>query len=110
MTGIRIVDVVTAEKAAEKLREKGVRNVIITMGAAGAFLLTDRISKVIQVVPVKPVDTTAAGDVFNGALAVAISEGKDLEEAVSFANRAASISVTRLGAQASAPHRNEIHP
>ncbi len=109
LTGIRVVDTLTAEKAAEKLRDKGVRNVIITLGAAGAFLLTDKISKVIQVVPVKAVDTTAAGDVFNGALAVAISEGKDLEEAVSFANKAASISVTRMGAQASAPHRNEVH-
>jgi ribokinase len=53
-------------------------------------------------------DTTAAGDVFNGALAVAISEGKELEEAVDFANKAASISVTHMGAQASAPYRNEI--
>jgi ribokinase len=59
-------------------------------------------------VKVKAVDTTAAGDVFNGALAVALSEGKDLKEAVIFANKAASISVTRLGAQASAPYRNEI--
>ena len=55
-----------------------------------------------------PVDTTAAGDVFNGALAVAVSEGKDLYDAVVFANKAASISVTRMGAQASAPYRNEI--
>jgi len=62
----------------------------------------------IPVVPVKAVDTTAAGDVFNGALAVALAEGKDIEEAVGFANKAASISVTRLGAQASAPYRNEL--
>ncbi len=80
------------------------------MGAAGAYLLTEKISKMIPVVPVRPIDTTAAGDVFNGALAVAISEGKDLEEALEFANKAASISVTRMGAQASAPHRNEINP
>jgi len=62
----------------------------------------------IPVVPVKAVDTTAAGDVFNGALAVAISEGKELKDAVDFANRAASISVTRMGAQASAPYRKEL--
>jgi ribokinase len=110
LTGVHVEDAITAEKAAQKLLNKGVRNVIITMGAAGAFLLTDKISKMIPVVPVRPVDTTAAGDVFNGALAVAISEGKDLEEALGFANKAASISVTRMGAQASAPHRNEITP
>jgi ribokinase len=57
---------------------------------------------------VRAVDTTAAGDVFNGALAVAISEGMDMGNAVVFANRAASISVTRMGAQASAPYRKEL--
>ena len=62
----------------------------------------------ISVVPAKAVDTTAAGDVFNGALAVALSEGKEMEEAVVFANKASAISVTRMGAQASAPYRNEI--
>jgi ribokinase len=78
------------------------------MGAAGAFLFTQDISKMVPVIPVKAIDTTAAGDVFNGALAVAISEGKELEDAVMFANKAAAISVTRMGAQASAPYRNEI--
>ena len=62
----------------------------------------------ITVVPVKAVDTTAAGDIFNGAIAVAISEGMNIKEAVTFANRAAGISVTRMGAQASAPYRKEI--
>jgi ribokinase len=110
LTGIKVTDTGTAEKCAEKLLAKGVRNVIITMGAAGAFLLTDNVSKLISVVPVRALDTTAAGDVFNGALAVAISEGKDLEEAVVFANTAAAISVTRMGAQSSAPFRREIYP
>ena len=87
---------------------KGLRNVIITLGASGAYLLTDSVAKHIPVVPVKAIDTTAAGDVFNGALAVAIAEGMQLEDAVSFANKAASISVTRMGAQASAPSRKEI--
>ena len=53
-------------------------------------------------------DTTAAGDVFNGAVTVALAEGKELEDAVVFANRAAALSVTRMGAQASAPYRDEI--
>jgi ribokinase len=108
LTDVRVHDVYSAEKAAIILRDKGVKNVIITMGALGAFLLTEGISKLIPVVPVKAIDTTAAGDVFNGAVAVAISEGKDLAQAVTFANRSASISVTRMGAQASAPYRKEV--
>ncbi len=110
LTGIAVNDAASAEKAAEKLHRLGVRNVVITMGASGAYLYSGKISKLIPVVPVKAVDSTAAGDVFNGAMAVAISEGKSLEEAVVFANKAASISVVRMGAQASAPYRNEIHP
>ena len=108
LTGIRVNDSSTAKKAAVILLNKGVKNVVITMGAAGAYLHSEGVSKIVPVVPVKPVDTTAAGDVFNGALAVALSEGKELEEAVAFANKAAAISVTRMGAQASAPYRNEI--
>lgn len=108
LTGVKVHDLVTAEKAASKLLAKGVQNVIITMGASGAYILSGRTSKMVRVISVKAVDTTAAGDIFNGALAVAISEGKDIEEAVNFANRAAAISVTRMGAQASAPYRNEI--
>ncbi len=108
LTGIKVIDVPSAQGAAEKLLRKGVRNVVITMGAAGAFLLNPEFSGMIPVIPVKAVDTTAAGDVFNGALAVAISEGKELKDAVDFANKAAAISVTRMGAQASAPYRKEL--
>jgi ribokinase len=110
LTGIKVHDAASAEKAATKLHEKGVQNVIITMGSSGAYLLSKGISKMIPVIPVKAIDTTAAGDVFNGALAVAISEGKELTFAVAFANNAASISVTRMGAQASAPYRREVYP
>ena len=108
LTGIKVHDLVSAEKAATKLFEKGVKNVIITMGSLGACLFSGGISEMIPVAKVKAVDTTAAGDVFNGALAVAISEGKEMIEAVVFANKAASISVTRMGAQASAPYRKEV--
>jgi ribokinase len=108
LTGIKVTDAETAEKAARKLYAKGVKNVVITMGGTGAFLFTKSSSKMISVVPVKAVDTTAAGDVFCGALAVALSEKKNTEEAVVFANKAAAISVTRMGAQASAPYRSEI--
>lgn len=110
ITGVAITDIVSAEKAAEIIQEKGVKNVIITLGETGAFVKTENYAGLISGIKVNPVDTTAAGDVFNGALAVAISEGKVLTDAVIFANKAASISVTRMGAQASAPYRNEIHP
>ncbi len=108
LTGIKVTDSDSAEKAARKLYAKGVKNVVITMGGTGAFLFTPSNSRMISVVPVKAIDTTAAGDIFCGALAVALSEGKNSDEAVVFANKAAGISVTRMGAQASAPYRDEI--
>lgn len=108
LTGIKVTDQGSAKIAAEKLLSKGVSHVIITMGASGAYIAGKGYSKMVPVVPVKPIDTTAAGDVFNGALSVAMAEGQDLERAVVFANKAASISVTRMGAQASAPYRKEI--
>lgn len=108
LTGIKVFDEVSASQAAGVFISNGVQNVVITMGTSGAYIFADGISKMVPVNPVKAVDTTAAGDVFNGALAVAISEGKDIEEAVSFANKAAAISVTRIGAQCSVPYRKEI--
>jgi ribokinase len=108
LTGVTITDIPSAERAAVLLQERGIKNVIITMGETGAFVKSDNYSGLIPGIKVDPVDTTAAGDVFNGALAVGISEGKELSDAVVFANKAASISVTRMGAQASAPYRNEI--
>ena len=108
LTGITVNDSSSAEIAAKSLQGKGVKNIIITMGSAGAFLKSENFTGMIPGVKVEAVDTTAAGDVFNGAIAVALSEGRDLYEAVVFANKAASISVTRMGAQASAPYRNEI--
>ena len=109
ITGVIITDIPSAERAAELIQERGVKNVIITLGEAGAYIKSENYTGLIPGIKVKPVDTTAAGDVFNGALAVAISEGSDLKDAVIFANEAAAISVTRMGAQASAPYRNEIN-
>lgn len=108
LTGIRIADEADAERAAAVLAEEGVENVVITLNAKGAYLYNARQRKLIPGFRVRPVDTTAAGDVFNGALAVALAEGMDMEEAVRFANKAASISVTRYGAQSSAPYRREM--
>lgn len=108
LTGVRVVDLPTAEQAARKLHDLGVVNVVITLGAKGAYLYTEQRGQLIAAPPVTAVDTTAAGDCFNGALAVAIAEGKALPEAIAFACRAASISVTRMGAQASVPYRHEL--
>ena len=108
ITGMEITDISSAYRAAVIIQEKGVKNVIITLGELGAYVKSQNFTGLVPGVKVTPVDTTAAGDVFNGALAVAISEGKDLQDAVLFANKAAAISVTRMGAQASAPYRNEV--
>ena len=108
LTGIAVKDDVSAAAAATKLRARGVRTVIITLGARGAFVATESGEQLVPGFKVRAVDTTAAGDIFNGALAVALAEGKPLELAVRFANAAAAISVTRLGAQPSAPTRREI--
>ena len=108
LTGIAVTDEATAAKAAEKLRARGVQTVILTLGARGAFVANASLKELVLGFEVKAVDTTAAGDVFNGALAVALGEGRPLIQAVRFANAAAAISVTRLGAQPSAPARKEI--
>ena len=109
LTGIKIHDINSAKKAAEFLFKQGVKQVAITLGAKGAVLYQEEGATVIPAVKVKAVDTTAAGDVFNGALAVAISEGKDFISAGRFACKAASITATRMGAQSSIPYRNELN-
>jgi ribokinase len=108
LTGIKVDDEVSAKGAAEALLARGVQTVIITLGPRGAFLASGNLRKQIDGFRMAAVDTTAAGDVFNGALAVALAEGLGLEQAVRFANAAAAISVTRMGAQPSAPKRKEI--
>src|SRR6478736_847262 len=107
LTGVEINDIDAAKEAARILSAKQIETVIITLGEAGALLYHQHTFSLIATSKVTAVDTTAAGDVFNGALAVALSEQKNMEDAVRFANIAASISVTRLGAQASAPYRSE---
>jgi len=95
------------------LRRLGPRTVILKLGDQGCLLLDDQGPRPFPAFPVDVRDTTAAGDTFNAALAVALAEGKPIDQAIPFANAAAAISVTRLGAQASAPSRAEVdafHP
>jgi len=108
LSGIAIHDVETAKTAALMLQEKGLRQVIVTLGKLGAVIVDEEGVEHVSTPVVKTIDTTAAGDVFNGALAVYLSENRPLREAVRFACRAAAIAVTRLGAQSSIPYRNEV--
>ncbi len=108
LTSIKVVDETTASKAADVLLNKGVLNVIITLGEKGAYFKNSETAFLVPTTKVEVVDTTGAGDIFNGALTVALSEGKDWREAIEFANKAAAIGVGRLGAQASIPFRNEL--
>jgi ribokinase len=108
LTGIRVTDTATASAAASKLLGLGASHVIITLGSKGVFFKDERRELSIPAPKVVAMDTTAAGDVFNGVIAVELASGKDWETAMTMACRAASISVTRLGAQASMPYRNEV--
>jgi ribokinase len=108
LTGIKVTDKAAAARACGMLRLRGIRTVILTMGARGAYLADIRGQQLVPGFKVKAVDTTGAGDIFNGAFGVALAEGKALRDAVRFANAAAALSVTRLGAQPSAPGRSEI--
>jgi ribokinase len=108
LSGVSVTDETSVAKAAKKLRAMGVANVIVTLGSRGAYVSGKDFEGLIPGYPVKAIDSTAAGDVFNGSLAVALAEGKSLVDAARFATAAAAISVTRLGAQISAPTRDEI--
>ena len=108
LTGMDVSDEMTMTRAAAALHERGVRDVLITLGARGVFTSTDGVSDMVPAFKVQAVDSTAAGDVFNGALAVALVEERPRRDAVRFASAAAALSVTRMGAQASAPRRAEV--
>lgn len=103
ISGVKITDEVSAKKAAQVIMEMGVQNVIVTLGSKGALIYCDSMVDMVPAIKVEAVDTTAA-DIFNGALTVALAEGRDLREAVRFACKASAISVTRVGAQSSIPY------
>lgn len=108
LTGITVTDETDASRAANVFLSKGVQNVVITLGKQGAWFQNKNVQLKIEAPVVQAMDTTAAGDTFSGALTVALTENMDWHHAVQFAVKAASISVTRMGAQASVPYRKEI--
>ncbi len=108
LTGIPIVDNDSARQAAEVLLQRGVRNVVITLGDSGALLHNADETHHEKAARVTVVDTTAAGDTFNGVLAAMIAEGKSLKEAARLAVAAATHSVQTAGANSSIPHRDDF--
>ncbi|MBN2355322.1 ribokinase [candidate division KSB1 bacterium] len=108
LTGVTVQDEDSAKEAAGILRKMGVSDVIITMGAKGAFLMTDTQAKLIPTKSINAIDTTAAGDAFNGALAYALARNDSLEQAVFFANMVGALSATKRGAQPSMPTLEKV--
>jgi len=108
LTGIAVDDHISMEKAAMALLDKGVQNVIITLGSRGAFFMNSEEKFLVASHEVKALDTTAAGDVFNGVLTVCLAQEMGWRESIAYANRAAALSVTKMGAQGSAPYKEEI--
>jgi ribokinase len=108
LSQIKINDNASIQKASEIILKKGVKNLIITLGAKGCYVACEGKKYFYEAPKVEATDTTAAGDVYCGSLAVALTQGKSFEDAVRFATAAAAICVTRLGAQPSAPKRIEI--
>jgi ribokinase len=108
LSGYKVASTTDVEKAADIILRKGPKNLIITLGVRGSFVACEGKKYFVEGYSVDAIDTTGAGDVYCGALASALTEGKDFEQAVRFATAAAAICVTRLGAQLSAPKRIEI--
>ena len=106
LTGVKVTDAKSAEKASEVFKRRGVAHVLITMGVKGVYCADT--GRILPARKVKAVDCVAAGDTFNGGFVVALSEDRSVEESVAFGQKAAAISVTRPGAQASVPWRREV--
>lgn len=109
LSGLPVSDMEEAAKAMQKLHTLGIEVVVMTLGGEGALLSHRKGTKHFPARKVEAVDTVGAGDVFNGALCVALSEGKGIEDAILFASVASSVSVTRNGAQTSIPDREELN-
>ena len=108
LTGIKVTDENSALAAAKDLLQRGVKAVILTMGAKGYLLATKDVAEFAASVKVDAVDATAAGDAFTGSLGVGLAQGKKLGDAALFANHVAALSVTKMGAQSSMPDAGQV--
>ncbi len=108
LTGVPVTDLESADRAAEVFFRKGVQNVLITLGSRGVYVNSEGRSEIIPAFRVSAIDTTGAGDAFNGGLLTALSEGKNIWEAARFANALAALSVQKMGTTPSMPLRSEI--
>lgn len=108
LTGIKIVNDADAERVAKEISAMGVQNIIVTLGSKGCLVREGDTSYCVDAFKVEPVDTTAAGDTFNGALCVGLAEGMNLRQSAVMASKASSVAVTRMGAQSSIPYRKEL--
>lgn len=108
LTGLPVEDLESARQAGQFLLERGVKGVVITLGARGALTVTPSGARLTPAYQVKAVDTTAAGDAFTGGLAYAVASGRPLAEAVEYACAVAALCITKLGAQPSLPYRLEV--
>ncbi len=108
LTGARVTDAASAEQAATVLRNRGARNVIVTLGSNGALVLSRQQATHVDACKVAAVDSTAAGDAFIGGFAFALLRGVEVVEAVKYANACGAIATTRFGAQPSLPTRDEV--
>ena len=108
LSGIKVIDEESAWRAAKAIGEKGIENVVITLGKDGAYVKEKEEYTMIPAKEVETIDTTGAGDVFCGAFSVYLSENHTLTESVEFANAAAALAVTRMGAQSAIPYKREI--
>jgi ribokinase len=109
LSGVKVTDFDKARQAADIISAKGVENVVITMGSSGSFIKDGNEYFIVEATKVDAVDTTAAGDCFNGTLCVGLSEGKSILESVKAASKASALTVTRMGAQSSIPLRSEMY-
>ncbi|WP_409287703.1 ribokinase [Pseudomonas guariconensis] len=110
LTGLPVTDIDSARRAGERLLQLGAGKVIVTLGAQGALFVSPAGSRHFPAPVVKPVDTTAAGDTFIGGFAAGLVRGLEEGEAIAFGQRAAALSVTRVGAQPSIPYLAELAP
>jgi ribokinase len=108
LSGMPTGDLAQCEKAAKELLRRGPKVVLLTLGANGTMIAEEKETCLVPATPVQAVDTTGAGDAFIGSLAVYLSQGSALREAVGKANAVAALSVTRLGTQTSFPRRDEV--